>query len=261
MPRYEHGIAAMRARQREPLRTGRGFMAKRMFVLLTALSLITSAVSFAATVVVGTTPIVIPDPSGFTSITPQMKSVFELQKQSVPPNIEQLGAYISAAEVHKALGDAGDPNLDRRFDVGAARKSSDRNFTISDFQQFKEIIKTQNAELVSKAKRESPHLMENLNGYIARGSRIEDAISVMDVIALPPHEETTRSISYSLFEKFNIKNTAGTPTTRVAAGTLTFLYVKGKIIILHCFAEKQGLDWSRTALKQWADAIVTANPI
>jgi hypothetical protein len=239
----------------------RARITKRMFVLLAALSFVTPVASLAATVVVGTTPIVVPDPNGFTSITPQMRSVFELQKQSVPPNIEQFGAYISASEIHKALGDAGDPNLDRRFDVGAARKSSDRNFTISDFQQFKEIIKTQNDELVSKAKRELPHFMENLNGYIARGSGIEDAISVMDVITLPPHEETARSISYSLFEKFNVTNIAGTPTTHVAAATMTFLYVKGKIIILHCFAEKQGLEWSRAALKQWADAIITANPI
>jgi hypothetical protein len=249
----------MKARECETWRAVGPIIAKRLITLLATLTLVVPVASLAASVVVGAMPITIPDPSGFAPITRQMKSVFELQKQSVPPSVEQFGSYIPTSEVRKALDDAGDLNLNRRFDVEAARKSLNFDFTLSDFSQFKEVIKTQNDELVGRLKQELPHLMENLNGYITRGSGIEKAISVMDVIALPPHEETARSISYSLFEKFSAKGNAGAATTHVAAGTITFLYVKGKILILHCFAEKQGLEWSRAARKQWADAIMAAN--
>jgi hypothetical protein len=232
---------------------------KRMGTILAAFAFVVPVASLAASIVVGAVPLTIPDPSGFAPITPPMKSVFEILQQALPPNVELFEAYIPNSEVQKALDNAGDPNLNRRFDVQAARKSLDLDFKPSDFLQFKEIIKTQNDELVGRAKQEIPHYMENLNSYIARGSGIEKAISVMDIIALPPHEETARSISYSLFEKFSVKDSAGALSTHVAAGTMTFLYVKGKIIILHCFAEKQGLEWSRGALKQWSDAIMAAN--
>jgi hypothetical protein len=249
----------MKALERENWGAVGPIIAKRLITLLAILTLVVPVASLAASVMVGAMSITIPDPSGFAPITPQMKSVFELQKQAVPPIIEQFGAYIPTSEVPKALDVAGHPDPDRRFDVGAARKSLNRDFTLSDFAQLKEVIKTQNDEFVRKAIQEMPHFLENLNSYIARGSGVEKAISVMDVIAIPPHEETARTFSYSLFEKFNVKDNAGAPTTHVAAGTMTFLYVKGKILILHCFAEKQGLEWSRAALKQWADAIMAAN--
>jgi hypothetical protein len=227
--------------------------------ILAAFALIVPAASLAASITVGAVQLTIPDPNGFAPITPQMKSVSDILQQALPPNIELLGAYIPTSEVQKALDNVGDLNLNRRFDVQAARKSVDLDFKPSDFLQFKDIIKTQNDELLGRVKQEIPDFMENLNSYIARGSGIEKAISVLDIIALPPHEDTARRISYSLFEKFSVKNTAGAPSTHVAAGTITFLYVKGKIIILHCFAEKQGLEWTRGALKQWSDAITAAN--
>jgi hypothetical protein len=230
-----------------------------LITLLAALTVAAPAAPSAASIVVGTTQVTIPDPRGFTPITPEMRSVFELQKQAVPQNILQFGAYIPVSEVQTALNAAGDPNLDRRFDVGAARKSLDRDFTLAEFPQLKVMIRTQNEDLVNKVKQQLPHFMENLNSYVARGSGIENAISVMDVITLPPHEETARSISYSLFEKFNVKNSAGMPTEHVAVATMTFLYVNGKILILHCYAEPEALAWSRTALKQWAAAIIAAN--
>ena len=252
----DRGDADIKARERgaaEP------FIVKMLIILLAVLTVAAPVASSAASVVVGTTPITIPDPRGFTPITSEMRSVFELQKQALPPNIVQFGAYISVSEVQKALDDAGAPNLDRRFDVGAARKSLDRDFKPAEFPQLKVMIKTQNEDLVNKVKQQLPHFMENLNSYVARGSGIENAISVMDVITLPPHEETARSISYSLFEKFNVKNNSGTPTAHVAVATMTFLYVNGKILILHCYAEPEALAWSRTALRQWADAIIAAN--
>jgi hypothetical protein len=251
-----HGNADNKARERgaaEP------FIVKMLITLLAVITMGTPVASSGASVVVGTTPITIPDPRGFTLITPEMRSVFELQKEALPQNIVQFGAYIPVSQVQTALDAAGFPNLDRRFDVGAARKSLDRDFTLAEFPQLKVMIKTQNEDLVNKVKQQLPHFMENLNSYVARGSGIDNAFSVMDVITLPPHEETARSISYSLFEKFNVKNNSGTPTAHVAVATMTFLYVNGKILILHCYAEPEALAWSRTALKQWADAIVAAN--
>jgi hypothetical protein len=249
----------MKARECKTWRAVGPIIVKRLITLLATLTLVVPVASLAASVVVGAMPITIPDPSGFAPVTPQMKSAFELQKQSAPPGVEQFESYIPTSEVQNALDDAGDLNLNRRFDVDAARKSLNLYFTLSDFSQLKEVIRNQNDEIVRRAKQEFPQVMENLNSYIARGSGIEKAISVMDVIALPPHEETARTVSYSLFEKFSVKNNAGAPTIHVAAATITYLYVKGKILILHCFAEKQGLEWSRSALKQWADAIMAAN--
>jgi hypothetical protein len=79
--------------------------------------LVVPVTSLAASIVVAAMPITIPDPSGFSPVTRQMKSVFELLKQLARPSVKQFGAYIPASEVQKALDDAGDPDLNRRFDV------------------------------------------------------------------------------------------------------------------------------------------------
>jgi hypothetical protein len=135
----------------------------------------------------------------------------------------------------------------------------DSSFSPADFSQLKEIIKAQNDDLVRKAENALPGLMDNINNFVEQKARVETAISVLDVMALPPHDDTDRSISYSLFEKSSVSDHAGALETRVGVATISFLHVKGKVLILHCLAEEDGLAWSRAALKRWSDAILAAN--
>jgi hypothetical protein len=211
------------------------------------------AAALAASIVVGGVPLTIPNPAGFVPLTPQMKATYELQRQSVPASVEQFGVYLPESEARNAITDDPDLNLNRRFSIGAAKRLIDTSLKSADFSQFKQIVKTQNAELVRKAEQAMPGLMENVNSYIKQKAGIEQAVAVVGLMALPPHDETDRSISFSLFEKTNtIDRTVGIATT-------TYLYVKGKILILHCLADEEGLDWSRIALKKWTDAVLAAN--
>jgi hypothetical protein len=42
--------------------------------------------------------------------------------------------------------------------------------------------------------------------------------------------------------------------------TITLIYVKGKVLGLYAYAEETGLEWSREASREWAKAILAANP-
>jgi hypothetical protein len=87
--KHERGTVYMKVREREIWRAVGPIIAKRLIKLLaTTLTLVVPVASLAASIVVGAMPITIPDPSGFAPITPQMKSAFELRKQSAPPSVE-----------------------------------------------------------------------------------------------------------------------------------------------------------------------------
>ena len=42
--------------------------------------------------------------------------------------------------------------------------------------------------------------------------------------------------------------------------TLTYVHVKGKILLLYVNAEKAGIEWSQSVSKAWSDLIITQNP-
>ena len=50
------------------------------------------------------------------------------------------------------------------------------------------------------------------------------------------------------------------PFSIIAITTVTFIYVKGKILFLYSFAGESDLEWSQNTSKQWANSVIAANP-
>lgn len=230
---------------------------KRVGVLATML--LASAVCAATDISIGGVPLQIPSPAGFSPVTPHMAELYELQKQFVAPTNEEFVAFIPDSEVSAALSGA-IPDLRRRFAVQTAKHLVGRSVSTAEFTKLKDTIKSENDEVVRKFEREIPGLMTQVNAGLAEKHDLDLAISVSQMVPLPVHEESDRTLSSSALVSYRVDDDSGNPVPYVAAVTTTFVHVSGKILFLYSFAEEDGFQWSRDASLQWARAVVLANP-
>lgn len=84
--------------------------------------------------------------------------------------------------------------------------------------------------------------------------------SISQIVPFPVHEETNRTIAFSVLTKGKANDEFGNPVPYGSASTSTIIRVKGKVLFLSSTAEETGLEWSRQTSKQWADAVIAANP-
>lgn len=230
-----------------------------MRVGLLAAMLLVSAISVAADISIGGVSLQIPNPRGFSAVTRQMGELYELQKQFVAPTNEEFVSFIPDGDVPAAqLGQI--PDLPRRFTVQTAKSLVGVSVTTSDFAKLKNIIKSQNDEIMKKVEKDIPGLMKQMNDGIAKKYDVDLAFSVSQMVPLAVHEETDRTLAYSALVKYNMNDAAGNPASFVAVVTATFVHVKSKVLFLYSYAEEAGLEWSRESSRQWASAVVAANP-
>jgi hypothetical protein len=241
---------------KEEIRLPKG---ESMRTICFGLLLLAPAVGVAADISVGGVSLAIPSPNGFSPVTPRMASLYELQKQFVPPTNEEFASFIPERDVPAVLKD-NIPAMPRRFTVQTAKRLIGASVSTADFAQMKNIIKSQNDELKKKVEAQLPGLMKQMNDGITKKYDIDRAFSISQVVPMPAHEETGRTFAFSALVKYDMKNDHGIPRSFVGVFTTTLVHVKSKVLFLYSYAEKSGLEWSRGASRQWANAVVAGNP-
>ena len=214
--------------------------------------------SFATPVLVGDTVIEIPEPNGFTLITPDMTAVYKLRENMTVTQNEVLAAYISDKDVLIAR-EGKIPEMQRTCSVKVSKSIKDLTVPKSGFQTITNTIKTQNEKSIESAKNKMPEYFDKVSKNISEDFDINFAMSLSNVIPLPPHIETENLISYSMYlkAKFNVE---GVEEDFIQAGTATLLHIKGKVLFLYFNVPKEDLKWSRDMSKKWSEAIIQQNP-
>jgi hypothetical protein len=230
-----------------------------MKTICLVLLLLSPALSWSADISVGGVSLVIPQPKEFSLVTSQMALLFEVQKQFVAHMNEEFVAFIPDRDVPAVLKDE-IPDLPRRFTVQTAKSLIGVSVTTSDFSKLKNTIKSQNDEIIKRLEAQVPELMGKINDGFEEKYNVDLALSVSQMIPMPVHEETERTLSYSSLVKYEIKDEHGNPAPFVAVVTATFVHVKSKILFLYSYAEESGLEWSKEASRKWTDDVVMANP-
>jgi len=229
-----------------------------MRIIICFLLLVSGAVA-AAEISVGGTSIIIPSPHGFAAVTPEMSTLYEFQKKFVASTNVEFQVFISEKDVPKALKDE-IPDLERRFAVQTAKSLVNIPASKADFSKLKEIIKTQNDEMLKKVESAIGEAMGKINADITEQYDVDLAVSVFQMVPLPVHEETDRSLAYSSYVKYDMKDEKGNSTPFTAVVTATFVHIKGKVLFLYSYAEESALDWSKSMSAQWAKNVIKANP-
>jgi len=228
-------------------------------LLLAASLLILTPQTRAVEIVVGRTHLAIPAPAGFAPVTSQMKAYSDVADRFVPPTNVQFAEFISNADASLAAS-GGVPESQRNFTVQTSKQMIQSLVSTADFDELKSTIKNQNAEMLKQAEAQVPGWLDKVSKGISDDYNVDANLSLTQVLPLPPHVETARSLAFSMIVKFQTNDADGKAVPFVGVVTTTFVHVQGKILFLYANAEKTGLQWSRTESQKWAEMVVAANP-
>lgn len=221
--------------------------------------LLSAGLLFSHEIQLGDTRLEITAPDGYAQLTAEMQPYHRLSLDTVPESNESLLLFLETDMIAKAAA-GGIPDANRRFEVQTAKTLVGRFVTAREFDELKRVLKTQNEELVRNAeRRQLPEMLEKVSKSVAAETQAAVSFSQMQIIPMPPHEESARTLAYSMTVKFNL-DVNGQPTPQEAITTSTFVHVRGRVLFLYVGAEKTGLEWSRAKAREWADAIIAANP-
>lgn len=227
-------------------------------ILLLTLLISVTHLSWANEISVSGVAISIPEPQGFSPVTPEMAALYETQKQFVSPTNKEFITFIPDDLVEAALKNEV-PIMERHFAVQTAIKIENKTATVADFSNLKSLIKSQNTEILKKVEAQMPDLMDQINNGFKEDYDVNLALSVSQMIPMPVHEETDLSQSYSMLVKYDMQDESGNPDPFNAMVTVTFILVKGKVLFLYTYSEESALEWNRKATSDWARLVLSAN--
>lgn len=222
--------------------------------------LLLSLICWSSEINVGGVIIDVPNPDGYSPVTSNMTLLNEIQKQFIAPTNEEFLSFIPISDVPAVLKNE-IPDFPRRFTVQTAKNIINLSVTSSNFSELKEVIKTQNTDIIKEAEAQFPELMDRVNDGIKEEFDVDLALSISQMIPLPVHDESERTLSYSSYVKYDMVDELGNPAPFVSVVTATFVHIKGKILFLYSYAEESDVEWSRNASKQWAEDLIRLNPL
>lgn len=230
-----------------------------MRVLVLAFLLTIPGLAPAADISVAGVSVNIPSPSGYTPVAQDMAALADMLKHFVAPTNDEFITFIpDSAAVQARKGEI--PDLPRRFTVQTAKSMTRARPSASDFAQIKRVVKTQNDALIRKIKEQSATMVKQMNKGLKDEYDVDLALSLSQIVPMPVHEETERTLSYSSLVKYEMTGPDGKPAPFVVAVTTSFVHVRQKVLFLYTYAEESGLEWSRQAAQAWARAVLAANP-
>jgi hypothetical protein len=232
---------------------------KTLSVLLLGQLLAVQILAADVTIQIGEAPLVIPTPQNFVPVTAEMTALTQLLENFVAPQNKRFVSFIPD-EFLPAVQRGELPQIIRTVSVQGNKATLDRTFTKSDFAQLKEVIQKQNVDLIKKAEQQIPGLMDKINKKVEEQSAAKLDLSLAGMVPLPPHDESERSMSYSMLVSYKMTGPDGAPKNFSGVVTTTFMHAKGKLIFTYVNGGENDLEWSRKISKDWTTAILAANP-
>ncbi|MBD2019547.1 hypothetical protein H6F43_05025 [Leptolyngbya sp. FACHB-36] len=226
-----------------------------------ALISLTAAVTVVAApnqISVGGTRLAIPTPNGYAPVTPAMKVLNRFLDNLVPPNNKRFLTFIPQTEVQRALKDE-IPNLERTLNVQVSRRIENAKLSQANFAQVKTLLRQENNKIFEQVRRGLPTSTNRINQATENQFNVNSALQISNIIPLEPHEESARTMAFSLLAKVNATGENGQRISDTIAGTATLVYVRQKFLFLYCYGGEKDLQWTRTASKNWTAAVLAAN--
>lgn len=199
----------------------------------------------------------IPSPVGFSAVTSDMSNVQAFLAPFVPASNEELISFIPESAVPVAR-QGQIPDLTRRFSVQMPKKHDQQSVSLAEFQAFKDLVRSKNAEFIRRFENQYPQILAELRDTTVMPKNAISSIHIDQAIPLPVHKEGNDVISYSLLLRYRIY-TPHDSASYISVASSAYVRVKGRLLFLYCFADKDDLEWSRQSLDNWADSILGSN--
>lgn len=205
---------------------------------------------------VGLKTIVIPPPSGFAYVTPDMFLLNTFFDALTSEGIERLASFIPQDQV-RALREEKEPDLNRYANVKVYSQLTSRSVSVEEFNnKIKASVTADGGEASQELGRDSTG---RINKAIQDEFGINPNASLSQCRWLACHDTTEHTVARSMYGNGTYNDPLAGKRDFDAAVTMTYLHVKDKVIYLYVTGPKDDLEWTRGLSKEWSDAIVAVN--
>jgi hypothetical protein len=207
----------------------------------------------------GGTTMVIPPPDGFQIVPKDLSGLDLYFAKMVAPQNFRFVSFVSTSDV-AAIRNGVTPAYIHNVSVQTNLKLVNHSATRQQFEETKHSLRTENEEIMKKVEKELPNALDKANKGIEEAFKANPNMKFKGMAMLPPHDEGDRQLAFSMLVNITAANPDGTTTNFTGTVTTTFLFTKAKIFFTYVYGTKDELDWTRQVAKQWASAILAANP-
>ena len=223
-------------------------------VIVALFLLVLARATEASEVFVGGVELAIPAPQGFSAVAPEEGPLFEVEPQN-----ELLVAFVPTTRIGDTPPDE-DPDLERYFTVQADRNLTPIAMSGADFLDLRQFVLSQNEELVEEVQQQVPgEIARLLDEESASEADLDALLSAGQMIPFAAHDTANRTLAYSYVVGRQIVGDSRRSSPRLDAVTVSLTHVRGKVLLLYAHAHARDLEWTRSASRQWVEAVLSAN--
>jgi hypothetical protein len=213
---------------------------------------------------IGGSTILLPAPEGFFRYDGKSAKVDQCQ-QSIAGADRLVATFSSESDLGDVLSDAF-PALKRYFLVTSVRKVEGYKVTPILFADLKKILRGEIDSLVTKNQRTVALAPLEADASKALSKAVQSPVDVKvgELIPLGVFDETPESICFSAFGKirYDVRQGEHSQVDRVCIVAGSEINVRQRVVTLTCcstYNSELDIEWVRTQLKKWRDAVVAAN--
>ena len=229
-----------------------------LLLLLTALSPAHAAQT--TTVTIGSTPIYLPAPDGFTEVGQGSPDIMARFTTFTPPSNKLLAVYFTHADATR-LRQGQQPDLSSYIMVQTHRRSLEQDMSQAEFDNLRNIIRTQQQELLEQGRKRANELLHERRSQISSQTGANTQLSVQDMALKGVFADTPRVISLAAVNKYNVQ-VDGKPSSFEVAGASSVIYLKNKSLFVYVFEKYEGahnLENIRNTSTVWSQKILRDN--
>jgi hypothetical protein len=251
-------ITQFKPRERLWVRKGMSSMKVLLIAFLLSFTSLCTGQS-TTTVTVGRSPVVLPTPSGFGRVTPEMRLVSQIATQLVYEKNEQFAFFIPESGLGVALANKV-PAIRRRIVIQAPKALIGRSIDQRFFEALKNTVKDGQDPIGAVLEREMPSLMNRASDRLSQAIDERVRIGMSSMIPLPYHYEDSSSITFSVVGKADIVM-GEVASQDVFVSTHSIAKVRDTILYVYVYGGPNDLDWTRAMSRAYLSELHALNPL
>ncbi len=212
------------------------------------------------TVTIGSTPIRLPAPDGFTEVGQNSPDIMARFTTFTPPSNKLLAVYFTNADAERHR-QGQQPELGSYIMVQTHRRAIDQDMSQAEFDNLRTIIRTQQQELLEQGRKRANELLQERRSQISTQTGSDTRLSVQDMALKGVFTDNSRVISMAAVNKYNVQ-VDGKPSSFEVAGASSVIYVKNKSLFVYVFEKYEGvrnLENIRRTSTVWSQKILRDN--
>ena len=203
----------------------------------------------------------IPAPAGTRAVS-KASGVFKAVETALPPMLRLEASFYGISEASDVEAGSKPPS-GPFYQVQINKTFENKRFSTADFANVR---KSMLKELGDSAKMaaEAEKALGDSSKRIAKSTGVDVKLTPGQSVFMHPHLDETSMLGFSFRMGFQVSGSGNVDIEEEMTGTGIMAHVRGKAVQLYAYYPGSGaeaLESSRKTAKEWAAAVIAANPI